>query len=1036
MQKQLGFRLLVLALTILAVCGAVYRPADDAIELRNRIPEAAPYVTEEAQFFPPPFEEYWTGSGHPGQCQSCHQRIFQEWSGSMMANAWRDPVWRGAFLLLARQTSTSGDCELPDPPDGTIKARHNPFAVPGECASEFDLGNGTQRVSRPGSLVDGFCSRCHMPSNYVDNVPLQDIVTDQPSGLEHGRLAPDFNPTSDAGTGIAFATDEERFRNTDSGKSGVFCAVCHSIAESRDTPYHDFARTTSPRQPEYVAARGTEARSLLLPELQDMFAVPDSTAPNLGYGIGAGSFRLSPHAIGFPERLGPMPARPTTTPNRYLEGVFKQPMPYEQVDSSKHNANHHVFISRAELCSGCHDVTNPLTIKNRVGKWVGAFPIERTYTEWLNSRYADRPGNRNFDPAHKRDCQTCHMQQDYGQPGTAETLYREGTPAGPLTAPVADGGRVRPYFSHHFVGGNSYVPRLIGASVNTLGTVSAYPKLSAFSFTSADEKSPYHNAFWTDVESRGAPAQQARLAWDRLRHVIDLEVTGPRTTSSGARAPLTIRVTNRGSGHKFPTGFPEGRVAWLAVRAFELGSGRELEIHDSQWNRTSAGVGGLTAAPTIDPTVPGCEWKLPAGSPDPYAVQFKAVATLGDGCPTLDLPYAHAPNLVVNEAGQPVDNRGRVIDRNNPKGQPQYQDRDGDGDVYDDSFLSDTRLDPLPRRGATLPLDRYSVVIPADVVGPVAVSAAVYYQSVEAIAAVKLLGNLADTDLDFHLEPCVLGGACDGRRPSAEPAVVEGSPPVPMEVRNWVIRVNESGRGPGDVSVSIYPPPDAVNVYRDAVVKATFSEPVAGVDTTTFTLRDSRGNVVPASVDQIGDGTWALFPHQVFLKANERYSVRIDGRICGLDAGEGGNCLRQPRVWRFVTVAEDGTGQGDTSIPVGFDSRQGRTRKPPAVDATSETPSQVTVTFSEPVMNVTSGTLVVRRAAAGLCLDTPVLPGTVSQDESGFTWTYVPDSVLDPGSSYCLDISADVYDLDGERLPKPFRSVFSPRAAPAAARPQ
>jgi hypothetical protein len=909
----MGTRLLVTGVTVAAVCGAVYRPAGDGMELTNRIPEAAPYVTDEAQFFPPPFEEYWTGTAHPGQCQSCHQRIFQEWSGSMMANAWRDPAWRGAFLLSARQTSTSGNCEMPDPPDGTARANHNPFAVPGDCASRFDLGTEVQRISRPGSLLDGFCSRCHMPSNYVDNVPINDVAADRPSGLEHGRLAPDFNPTSDAGSGIAFATDEERVRNTDSGKSGVFCAICHSVAESRDTPYHSFARSSAPAQPEYIAARGTAARSVLLPEHQDIFAVPDSAVPNLGYGIGAGSFRLSPHAIGFPERLGPMPARRAGGPDRYLEGVFRQPMPYEQVDSSKHNGYHHVFVTRAEMCSACHDVTNPLTIKNRFGKWVGGFPIERTYTEWIGSRYADRPGNRNFDPAHKRDCQTCHMQQDYGQPGTAATLYREGTPQRPLIAPVADGGRDRPYFSHHFVGGNSYVPRLIGASVNTLGVVSPYPKLSVFSFTSADEKSPYHNAYWTDVDSRGVMTQQARFAWDRLRNVVDLDLSGPPAAAAGTEAPLTLRISNSGSGHKFPTGFPEGRAAWLAVRAFDLGSGRELAILDTTWKRTSIGIGGLTRAAMLDPNVPArCGWTLPAGSPDPYAVQFKAVATLGDGCPTLELAYAHAPNLVVNAHGEPIDAGGRAIDRSNPKGQPQYQDRDGDGDVYDDSFLSDTRLEPLPRRGATASLDRYAVVIPPDAIGPVAVTAAVYYQSIEAVAAVKLLGNLADTDLDFQLEPCVLGSACDGRVPSAEPASVEGSPPVPMEVRNWLIRLDGSRRS--GLSVAIYPAADAENVYRDAVVKATFSEPVTGVDATTFTLRDSGGAIVPASVDQIGDGTWALFPHQVFLKPNERYRVRIEGRVCGFD----GTCLQAPRSWRFRTVAEDGTGRGDTRVPIGF----------------------------------------------------------------------------------------------------------------------
>jgi hypothetical protein len=124
----MNFRSLAFVVATIGVCAATYSANRPLPELRDRIPEAAPYVTAEAQFFPPPFEEYWKGVAHPGQCQSCHQRIFAEWSGSMMANAWRDPVWRGAFLLSARQTSTSGDCEVPDPPDGTPKARHNPFA--------------------------------------------------------------------------------------------------------------------------------------------------------------------------------------------------------------------------------------------------------------------------------------------------------------------------------------------------------------------------------------------------------------------------------------------------------------------------------------------------------------------------------------------------------------------------------------------------------------------------------------------------------------------------------------------------------------------------------------------------------------------------------------------------------------------------------------------------------------------------------------------------------------------------------------------
>jgi len=899
-------KVLVFAAPVIAVCGAAYLPRPDETELDNRIPEAAPYDVAEARAVPPPYEEYWKGIANAGQCQSCHRRIFDDWAGSMMANAWRDPVWRGAFLLAARQTSTNGNCDVPAPPDGTPPAKLNPFASTRACTSTFDLGATRDTVSRPGSLVDGFCSRCHMPSNYVDNVPLHGVGVDGASGLEHAQLAPDFNPTTDAGTGLAFAESERQIRNTASGQAGVFCAICHSIAATHDTPYHAFARAT----PQRGSARGSDSSSTAV--TGDILDAPDPAARNLGYSIGSGSFRLSPRTIGRSERIGPLTEAPSHGADRYLEGVFRRPMPYEPVDASKHAGHHDVLMTRSELCAGCHDVTNPLTVANTLGRWVGGFPIERTYTEWLGSRYADRPGNRNFDPAYKRDCQTCHMQQDFGQPGTAQSLYEAGVPREPLHGAVATDGSPRRYFSHHFVGGNTYVPRMVGASMDALGSTSPYPKLSVFSFTSADERSPYHNAYWIDGGNRGARVQQARLAWDRLRNVVDLELSAPQTSGHAERVPLAVRITNSGSGHKFPTGFPEGRTAWLAVHAFDLASGRELEIYDSVWKRTSRGVGDFTREPMLDPNVPGCKWTLPAGSPDPYAIQFKAVATLGDGCPTLDLAYAHARNLAVNRSGQPVDARGHAIDRTHPEGPPIFRDEDGDGDVYDDAFLSDTRLDPLPLKGAARLIDRYAVVVPAGIEGPIAVTTTVYYQSVEAVAAMKLLGNLADQDLDFRLEPCVLAGPCDGRVPSSEPAVVEGSPPVPMESRSVVVRLTAPDRQ-RDLAVSTYPLPDATGVSRDAVIKMSVSEPVVGIDRTTFSLRDAGGRRVAASVDQIGDATWGLFPDRVFLEPNATYVAEISGRICAFD----GRCASVRHAWRFTTGAIDGTG-GDSRVPIGF----------------------------------------------------------------------------------------------------------------------
>jgi Big-like domain-containing protein len=890
-----------------------FQPFADHDDLPNRIPQAAPYVAAEARVFPPPFEEAWEEVHNPGRCATCHGQIFAEWNGSMMSNAWRDPGWRAAFLLAARQTSTAGDCGVPAPPDGTPRSRLNPFATR-DCASEFDLGAGRHSTSRPGSLLDGFCAQCHMPANYVDNVPLAGVAADPPSGLEHGALDPEFDPTADAGTGLAFATLKSHSRNTDAGKRGVFCAVCHTLVDTREMPFGNYRKSGTP----YPVVPAPQSRARLLPAAaQDRVRPPAPAAASQGYAVGAGSYRLSPHAIGFPEYFGPLLANPPgERRDAYLSGVFGVDLAYQQREPSGHEGYYQALHERAELCSSCHDVTNPLTIKNRLGHWVGGFPIERTYAEWASSRYADRPGNRNFDPRFKRDCQTCHMQQDYGQPGTAHTLYRDGRPAAPRAGRPSNDGPLRPVsFSHHFVGGNTFIPRVEGAGVDERGSVEPYPELSVYSFSSADEKSPYHNAYWMNVGARGPVTQHARLAWDRLRNVLDLDLAAATTAATGASVPLHVAVTNSGSGHDFPSGFPEGRAAWLAVRAFDLDSGRELPIHDSFWQRTSLGVGYLTSADRADPNFPRCrDWRLPAGSPDPYAVQFKAIASLGDGCPTLDLAYAAPLNLVVDADGRPVDARGRVIDRGNPRALPAFRDLDGDGDLFDDAFLSDTRLRPLPHAGATATVDRYSVVIPSGTRGPVAVVAAVYYQSFEAVVAKKLLGNLADLDGDFRLEPCVLGGACDGRVPTVEPAVVEGAPPVPMAVRNWVIDVRGGAVDATAPAVRPYPADGAAGVSPDAVIKASFSEPVTGIDEASFTLAGEDGAPVPAFVDQIGDGTWGLFPQRVFLEAGKRYTARLAAGLCDFHR----NCTRREEVWSFTVGEASAPGRTDTRVPLGF----------------------------------------------------------------------------------------------------------------------
>src|SRR5262245_30522764 len=74
------FKLAVFAMSITAISAIVYQqPSQRSLnDLPNRLPEAAPYVVAEAQAFPPPYHEHWESEDSPGQCQTCHQKIFDE----------------------------------------------------------------------------------------------------------------------------------------------------------------------------------------------------------------------------------------------------------------------------------------------------------------------------------------------------------------------------------------------------------------------------------------------------------------------------------------------------------------------------------------------------------------------------------------------------------------------------------------------------------------------------------------------------------------------------------------------------------------------------------------------------------------------------------------------------------------------------------------------------------------------------------------------------------------------------------------------
>jgi hypothetical protein len=186
------------------------------------------------------------------------------------------------------------------------------------------------------------------------------------------------------------------------------------------------------------------------------------------------------------------------------------------------------FHRSAELCGVCHNVRNPVFTRNAT---TGAyelnandapadpalgFPEQTTYDEWAASTYAS---DGVYAPQFGRNqpvvstCQHCHMPRVTGRDAQNGVL-RQDLPL------------------HEMVGANTFVPRIL----------------------------PHHPVFGPEVDAQ-LLAHGAERATDMLRRAATV-------TASLGEGELTVRVTNE-SGHKLPTGYPEGRRMWLQVRAWD-----------------------------------------------------------------------------------------------------------------------------------------------------------------------------------------------------------------------------------------------------------------------------------------------------------------------------------------------------------------------------------------------------------------------------------------------------------------------------------
>jgi hypothetical protein len=209
--------------------------------------------------------------------------------------------------------------------------------------------------------------------------------------------------------------------------------------------------------------------------------------------------------------------------------------PYDDANPNSHTAIYSPFHSESDLCATCHDVSNPAFVKAPDGTYqpntfgerspsfdtYDMFPVERTYSEWTMSDYANGGVSGTVFGGNKSNvssCQDCHMKDVTGK-GTNKQ-----------NSPIRNDLAV-----HDLTGGNTFVPKLL---------MELYP----------------------DPVNVAALAAGIIRAEGMLKNAATMNLN---VESNGSGFEAYVEIINE-TGHKLPSGYPEGRRMWINISAYDI----------------------------------------------------------------------------------------------------------------------------------------------------------------------------------------------------------------------------------------------------------------------------------------------------------------------------------------------------------------------------------------------------------------------------------------------------------------------------------
>jgi hypothetical protein len=360
--------------------------------------------------------------------------------------------------------------------------------------------------------VGDLCIRCHSPAGWLE-----------------GRSLP---------------TDGSSLNSND--REGVQCDFCHKFVKPTPIGVNPY-----PDDPDYTAGTYPDDQAYL----ESILMIPSNSSNGM-YVVDGGSAKRGP----------------------FVDAAARHQMLYSP------------FHRDSDLCGTCHDVSNP--VYARVGGSTSSeyapndwgtpppsddpytmFPVERTFSEWKNSDYANGGVHAPQFAGNKADgivstCQDCHLRDVNGV-----GCNKKGAPVRP-DLPL-----------HDMTGGNTVVPTWVAAR-------------------------------WPgEVDNAALDAGIARAT-----QMLQLAATmALAVTDNAGSYDVDVKITNE-TGHKLPSGYPEGRRLWINLKVYDI-NGALIQ----EYGAYDAGTGILNHDTKVYEIKPGISNRLSAATGLPAGVSFHFV---------------------------------------------------------------------------------------------------------------------------------------------------------------------------------------------------------------------------------------------------------------------------------------------------------------------------------------------------------------------------------------------------------------------------